>query len=304
MYVPALLGPSCEEFDWLVDYLAHGADHDTDDETKGDSLLALSAMHGLGSSTKRRSYIESFNCCMGPTKSSRVRYAALKAVYEAQEELASITSAPRPQDIDAQLLDELSRVLLTAVRPDGWIIYNTGPDASFHFDRDYCYISVIYDLTKNDEWCQRLIRDGHLARCISLVDGDYTRGLYFGFYLLITFGRIMSLGEDLPFSPAEARWRLLIASGWDFAGYFKGDDYVDGIAALVTATRLNLTASYVPREWFADLAAKVHIPLAELKERQAILVNGGAAQSTVGTVLSSMQELYDNLKKEGGTSGH
>ncbi|KAG1838911.1 hypothetical protein DFJ58DRAFT_120860 [Suillus subalutaceus] len=92
--------PSCEEFDWLIDYLADGR-HDadsTDDETEGDALLALSAMHGLGSSTKRRSYIKSLIRCMGSTRPPRVRHSALRAVFEAQEDLISMTSVSMPRD--------------------------------------------------------------------------------------------------------------------------------------------------------------------------------------------------------------
>jgi hypothetical protein len=140
--------PSCEEFDWLVDYLA--GDSKTDDEAVGDALLALSAMHGLGSSTKRQSYIRSLIRCMGSTRPPRVRHTALRAVCEAREELASITSASMPPGVDTQLLDELSRALLTAIRPkDGQTTHDTGPDASFHLRRDSCYIRIIYALTSD-----------------------------------------------------------------------------------------------------------------------------------------------------------
>ncbi|KAG1886676.1 hypothetical protein F4604DRAFT_1675549 [Suillus subluteus] len=127
--------PSCEEFDWLIDYLADGR-HDadsTDDETEGDALLALSAMHGLGSSTKRRSYIKSLIRCMGSTRPPRVRHSALRAVFEAQEDLISMTSVSMPQDVDSPLLNQLSRALLTAVCPnDNPTTHDAGPDASFH----------------------------------------------------------------------------------------------------------------------------------------------------------------------------
>jgi hypothetical protein len=290
--------PSCEEFDWLVDYLAGGAS--TDDETKGDALLALSAMQGLGSSTKRRSYIRSLARCMGSTRPPRVRHMALRAVCEAREEVASITSASMPPGIDVGLLDELSCALLTAVRPNGQTAHDTGPDASFHVGRDSCYIRVIYALTKNDIWFQRLTRDGHDERCISLVDGARQhRYSPIAFYLLVIFGRIKSIGKDLPFSLVQERWRLLIRNAWDHATYseIRNINDVDGIPAFVTATRLNLTASddSVPREWFTDLAAKVHKVLVDLQRRQAILVNNGVGQAAIDAALSSIQGLHDDL---------
>ncbi|KAG1745223.1 hypothetical protein EDB19DRAFT_2023698 [Suillus lakei] len=139
----------CEEFDWLVDYLADEIEHVhvTDDETEGDALLALSAMHGLGSSAERPSYV--------------------RTLVHSREELASMTNDSMLQGVDAQLLNHLSRALLTAKNHD------SGPDTSFHKNRDYWYILVIFALIKNDEWCQRLTRDGHLERCISLVNSDY-----------------------------------------------------------------------------------------------------------------------------------
>ncbi|KAG2357894.1 hypothetical protein BDR07DRAFT_317545 [Suillus spraguei] len=293
--------PSCQEFDWLVDYLAVDAEHHRDDETKGDALLVLSAMQGLGSPSKRRPYINSLIRCMRSARPPRVRHTALRAVCEAREELASITSASMPQGINVQLLNELSRALLTAVRPNGdQTIYDSGPDASFHLDRDSCYIRIICALSKNDEWCQRLTRDGHLDWCISLVD-EYQncQHLDAAAYLLVVFGRIKSSGKDLPFSPAEERWRLLIENVWDYVKYSIGYDIrvVDEIPALVTATMLNLTASdhYVPWEWFANLAVDVHMGLVSLQENQADHVNNGIAQAAIDVALSFTQDLYNEL---------
>ncbi|KAG2757224.1 hypothetical protein P692DRAFT_20712540 [Suillus brevipes Sb2] len=289
--------PSWEEFDWLIDYLAHDAN--TDDETESDILLALSAMSGLGSFTRQSSYISSLIGCMGSARPPRVRHAALRAVREARDELASMTSGSLPPDVDTQLLDELSRALLTAVRPkDGHTTHDTGPDASFHLRRDSCYIRIIYALAKNDEWLQCLTRDGHLDWCISLVDGDcYIHYWEVGFYLLVVFGRIKSLGKDLPFSPAQEKWRSLVKNTWETLQHAtESDNYVDGIPAVVTATRLDLTASGgVPGEWHTVLAAMVREALVNLKGRQAILVNDGIAQAVIDAALSSTQGLYDDL---------
>ncbi|KAG1805470.1 uncharacterized protein BJ212DRAFT_868562 [Suillus subaureus] len=294
--------PRCEEFDWLIDYLAGDAEHCTDNDTEGDALLVLSAMHGLGSSVKRRSYISSLIRCMHSTRPPRVRHTALRAVFEAREELASMTSASMPPGVDARLLNELSRSLLTAVRPkNSQITHDTGPDASFHIDRDSCYIRIICALMKNNEWYQRLTRDGHLDRCISLLDGLYQYcHLNAGFYLLVIFGRIKSSGKDLPFGPAQERWRRFITHIWNFVQRsvsFNGD--VDGIPAFVAATRLNLTAADdgVPWEWLADLSTKVHGALVNLRQSQAYYVDRGIAQAAINGALSSIQGLDDELSR-------
>ncbi|KAG1886681.1 hypothetical protein F4604DRAFT_1917498 [Suillus subluteus] len=268
-------------------------------------------MHGLGNSVKRPFYIESLIRCMHPTRPHRVRHTALRAVCEVREELASITSAS-PRNLDARLLNGLSRALLTAVRPNVHQTTYTGPDTTFYVNRDSCYILLLYALTKNDEWCQRLTRHGHLDQCTALLGGfSYSsvivmrietpwnstgHGVTVEFYFLVIFGRIKSLGKDIPFSPAESlEWLLLIARTWDNAPLrIKDDDYVDGIPAVVTATKLNLTASDdgVPREWLVDVAAKVLVALVNLRERQGELVNKGIAQAAIDDALSSMERLH------------
>ncbi|KAG2076156.1 hypothetical protein BDR04DRAFT_1090038, partial [Suillus decipiens] len=293
--------PSCQEFDWLIDYLAVDAEHHRNDETRGDALLVLSAMQGLGSPPKRWSYINSLMRCMRSTRPPRVRHTALRAVCEAREELTSITSASMSQGINAHLLDEFSCAILTAVRPYGdQKIHDAGPDASFHLDRDSCYIRIICALTKNDEWCQRLTRDGHLDRCISLVDKyQNCHHLDAAACLLVVFGRIKSSGKDLPFSPAEERWRLLIENVWDYVKDSIAYDIrvVDGIPALVTATMLNLTASdhRVPWEWFANLAADVHMASVNLQQNQSDHVNDDITQAAIDAALSSIHGLDEEL---------
>lgn len=68
--------------------------------------------------------------------SPQVRHAVLGAVFEAQE-LVSMTSDSMLQSVNVQLLDELSRYLLTAIYVRiATGIPETGPDASFRHDRD------------------------------------------------------------------------------------------------------------------------------------------------------------------------
>jgi hypothetical protein len=300
--------PSCEEFDWLVDYLADGAfdwslDHEglndmhhTDDETKGNAFLALSAMRGLGSSTKQRSYIESLIRCMGSTRPSRLRYTALQAAHEAREGLASITSASMPQDVDTDLMNKLSCAILTAVCPnDDQTMQDTGPDASFYHHRDWCYTRLIGALSQNDEWFQRLTRDRHVDRCISLVDTCPFGNPDFTLNHLVTLLRIKSSGKDLPFGPTQERWRLWIADAWTYADslHFDDDD-VDLLIALVTATRLNLTASAdgIPREWLAGLAEELDKILE--KGRQPFN-QYDIAEAKIDAALSSLLGLHTEL---------
>ncbi|KAG1737788.1 hypothetical protein EDB19DRAFT_1716631 [Suillus lakei] len=296
------LMPSCEEFDWLIDYLTEEVDTAADDETVGDTLLALSAMHGLGSSVKRRSYITALIHCMGPTLPPRVRHAALRAVADAREELASITNKSMPRGVDAALLDEFSYAVLPAVRPNqDQALHDSGPDASFHGQRDCCYLRLVFALAMNDAWRERLTRDGHLERCISLAeDALERRSWVLGCYLAGIFACIDPSDQALPLSPAQERWRTFIREKWRDAHYYMWvGDYVKALPALVTGTRQDLPGwgNSVPNKELAELAKHVHDILESLQKEQAYHVNRGLDQAIFDAALSSVQGLYDDLSR-------
>ncbi|KAG2076155.1 hypothetical protein BDR04DRAFT_749132 [Suillus decipiens] len=221
-------------------------------------------------------------------------------------ELAFMRSDSMPHGVNAHLVHQLSRALLTAVRPDydtdhDKATYDSGPDASFHNDRDYCYVRLIYALTKNDEWCQRLARDGHLEQCISLVhNADQSKSLFLRSHLPAIFGRIDPEGKNLRFSPAQEWWRVLISNTWQYARYYiKDGDYVDGLPAIVTATRLNFPGSdsSVQRDWLIALAEKVNGALYDLQQRRANFVGRGVPGDAVDAAISSMQGMYADLRR-------
>ncbi|KAG2128254.1 hypothetical protein DEU56DRAFT_819402 [Suillus clintonianus] len=292
--------PGYEDFDWLVDYLADEAMNDTDDETVGDALLALSAMRGLGSDTKRHTYITALVRCMGPTRPPRVRHAALRSVSDARGELASITSGSMPQGVDVKLLDELSRAFLTAVRPNqDQTMHGFGADASFHEDRDRCYFRLIFALVKEDEWRQRLTRDGHLERCTSL----FGEGLACGSrtlecYLAGILTYIDFPGNVPPFGPTQERWRTLIMPQWRRLSSVMLPDVVEAVPALVMATRQNLPSSDDGSRSMelTSLARDVHGALESLQEENAALLNFGlVSQPDADAALSSLQGFHDDL---------
>jgi len=191
----------------------------------------LSAMHGLGSFAKRPSYIQALIHCMG-TRPSRVRYAALRAVSDAREELCALDSI---QGVDANLLDGLSCALLTAI--------TSGSDVLFHPNRDRCYFRIISALARSDEWCQRLASHGHIDRCISLLHNVLiapASSFDLNFYLAGIFARIDPSGRNPPFSPDQKEWQTLMRKGWEASKLFSMQECVGALPALVTATRKNL----------------------------------------------------------------
>ncbi|KAG1850987.1 hypothetical protein C8R48DRAFT_836547 [Suillus tomentosus] len=294
--------PSCEEFDWLIDYLVE-ADVTADDETVGDALLALSAMPNLRSSTKRHSYITALIHCIDPARPPRVRHAALRAIADARDELASMTNESIPQGVDATLLDKLSCAILTAIRPEhsqDQTIQSSGPDASFHEDRDTCYSRLILALAQNDEWRERLTRDGHFEHCVVLAEHSLEDQTWLpGCYLAGIFAYINSSDKVFPLSPTQKSWQAFIREKWKTASlsiiYYAGA----ALPALAAATRHDLQSwdSSVPNEELTELTTDVHRVLELLQKSKDILVYLGIDQALFDAALSSVQGLYDDLRR-------
>ncbi|KAG2097965.1 uncharacterized protein F5147DRAFT_714541 [Suillus discolor] len=277
--------PSCEDFDWLVDYLVEEANTTADNETVGDALLALSAMPNLRSSTKRHSYITALIRCMDPARPPRVRHAALRAIDDAREELSSMTNESIPQGVDAALLDKLSCAILTAVRPNhsqDQTVQASGPDTSFHEGRDACYSRLIFALLQNDEWRKRLTRDGHFEHCVFLAKDVFKRyARLAGRYFAGIFAYINPSDKVLPLGPAQKRWQAFIRVRWDDARY--------GVYTNVDRSHEKLTG----------LTRGVYRALESMQRRKDSLVLYGVSLDQVlfDAALSSVQGLYDDLRR-------
>jgi hypothetical protein len=237
-------------------------DEGTDEATQGDALLALSAMHGLGSSTKRSSYVAALIRCMAPSKPSRVRNATLRAIFDARGELASITSDSMPQGVDAKLLDELSRCTLSAA---------VSLDCEQSVLRSICYVRLIFSLARNDEWCQRLVRDRHIQHCIFLAEQPPT-SFSVRVYLIGIFTRINPLGNN-PSSPDQKALRKLMTRTWiDLSSsvIYTDDFFLEALPALVTATRRNflIPGNDVTSDDLGALLQHLQEVLEELQEKR------------------------------------
>ena len=290
--------PSYEEFDWLIDYLAAGG---TDDETEGDALLALSAMRGLGSSSKRHSYVDVLVRCMDPTRPSRVRNAALRAVSDASEELASMTCGSMPQGVDATLLDRLSRALSSVVPPShNQTMQDSSPDTQFIDRRDCCYLRLIFILVQDGEWYNRLARDDHIERCISLYDKVLTSSLILDkVYLSGILLRMNPASKDT-LNLAREKWWTLIKRAWrNISRYYISDNEIEALPILMAATRQHLPGPHstdVARAELAALATNVHGALECLKDREDTRRwQDRGIMTLVDAALPTVQGLYDDL---------
>ncbi|KAG2155625.1 hypothetical protein DEU56DRAFT_768319, partial [Suillus clintonianus] len=134
----------------------------------GDALLALSAMRGLGSLTRRDNYLDAIIFAMEADKPSRLRHAALRAVFDARLQLVDVVDQEKGEFRD-KLLNGLAPALFTTAKPIAPQRSNDEPDAVFNPGRDDYYLRLIFTLAKQSDWRAHLGRAGHIERCTSLL---------------------------------------------------------------------------------------------------------------------------------------
>jgi hypothetical protein len=261
----------------------------------GDTLLALSAMRGLGSSTKRRSYVNTLILCMAPTRPSRVRHAACRAVSDAREELASIrfTNESTSQGLDAILLEKLSRALYTAIHPNHrQTMQGSGSHTDIDDCRNQCYLRLISALAKNDEWCKRLTYHGHIEWCISLHDKVLASPLVLDkFYLAEILMHIDPSGKDIiPDPTTQEKWWTLVTKTWSECCWLS-PNVIETLPALVTATRQNLPD---PNNYVGSILIYVYMVMRRMEKSSANLSQ--AERILVDAALPVVQGLYDELR--------
>ncbi|KAG1757117.1 hypothetical protein EDB19DRAFT_12796 [Suillus lakei] len=139
-----------------------------DFDAMGDALLALSAMRGLGSFTRRDNYLDAIIFAMEADKPSRLRHTALRAVFDARWELVDIVNQEKGE-FREKLLRGLAPALFTTTKPIAPQRFDDEPDAVFNPGRDDYYLRLIFTLAKQSDWRDHLRRAGHIERCTSLL---------------------------------------------------------------------------------------------------------------------------------------
>ncbi|KAG2156695.1 uncharacterized protein EDB93DRAFT_928207 [Suillus bovinus] len=271
-----------EDFDWLVDFLVHfrksaGRDFDA----MGDALLALSAMRGMGSVTRRDNHLDAILFAVEPDKPkpSRLRHAALRAMFGARFELVNIVDQEKGEFRD-KLLKELAPALFTAAKPIAPQRYDDDPDALFNSRRDGCYLQLIFTLAKQSDWSAYLRRAGHMERCTSLLDhviknSNSMSSASHPYYLAGALIRMNAPGSygspGFARNMTELEWWELLKAAWS-AMYWnhlhREDEIVEALPDIVTYT-LDLLKTPTARYDAASLARWVDRIYKGLREDEA-----------------------------------
>jgi hypothetical protein len=211
---------SPEDFDWLVDYLDYI--YSDDHEAAYDILLLLSSMRVLCSPAKLHLFIERLVACMGSTMPPHLRHAALRTAHSAREEMASIDAMDiRLRDM---ILTKLSPAILSVVCPHpSTIPANDGPVSFFDYERNLCYLKLVFALAKNSDWHPHLSEDRHIDRCISMIP-DYCNSkspTHHAFYIAGIFLRIAPEQKSVTSldSVTKEQWWDIMRTAWNHVPY-------------------------------------------------------------------------------------
>jgi len=205
---------SPEDFDGLVDYLDYI--YSDDQEAAYDVLLLLGSMGVHCSPAKQHLFIERLVACMDSTMPPHLRDAALRAAHSAREEMASIDAMDdRLRDM---VLTKLSPAILSVVCPPPGATPEEYPDRLFNYDRDLCYLQLVFALARNSDWHPHLSEDRHIDRCISMIP-DYCSSessTQHTFYMAGIFLRITPEHQSVTLLDlvTEQQWWDMMRSAW------------------------------------------------------------------------------------------
>ncbi|KAG2075255.1 hypothetical protein BDR04DRAFT_89563 [Suillus decipiens] len=244
-----------EDFDWLVDYL--GDVFPSDHDTAGDIFVLLSSMRVSYSPAKQHLFIEALTACMGSNMPPRLRHAALCAAHSSREVLASIDV----NDAD-MVLTNLSPAILTAVCPQpGATPTDDSPDCFSHYERDLCYLELIFALARNSYYRPHL--HCQMDRAIRMIALYCDSGSDHAFYLVGFFLRMTSeeVSATSLISITKQQWWDMMKKAWYWACRTIDDtrcveflpDLVDetkkykGVASELDVKQLSRDVDYVTR---------------------------------------------------------
>jgi hypothetical protein len=211
---------SPEDFDWLVDCLDHNY-YSNDQETAFDILLLLDVMKVCCSPAKQYQFIESLIARMDSDMPSHLRHVALRAAHRARKVIASIDDVDDVELRD-RILTEFTPAILTTVcsKPGATIDDDDDddPDRAFNYDRDLCYLELVFTLAGNPHWHPHLSGD-HINRCISMITTyKFTSHAFYlaGILLRITPEQLSVTSLD---SITGQQWWDLMRGAWLHANY-------------------------------------------------------------------------------------
>ncbi|KAG1754827.1 uncharacterized protein EDB91DRAFT_1242061 [Suillus paluster] len=236
---------------------------------------------------------------MEADKPSRLRHAALRAVFDARLELVDIVEQPEGE-FREKILTELAPALFTTTKPIAPQRSDDEPDAVFNPGRDDCYLRLIFTLAKQSDWRAHLGKAGHIERCISLLghvikncSSDSSTPVKHHPYYLAGILIRMNASDDYQ-SPgfadniSEQEWWSLLKGAWSamyWNDLYLEDESVEALPGIVTYT-LDLLKTQTARYDAASLVRlvdRIYEALSDCKAKPGILSAVKSLQDALDT---------------------
>ncbi|OAX38529.1 hypothetical protein K503DRAFT_866088 [Rhizopogon vinicolor AM-OR11-026] len=198
--------------------------------------LVLRILHSLptpklDNPTKYTPYCRAFIDLISAGKHFNIRRSALGIASSARKDLAMITAAGVDESLRGMVLSKLSPALLTVAE-----------------DNLDDYHILIFALAKSPDWRRRLIGDGHVVKCITVIHALRYRIKALPFYLVGFFLHIAPPGQTTRCCRdiTSIEWWLLLRMAWCDVGYRGPDALDDGVEILPTL--VCGTKVYMPKD--------------------------------------------------------
>jgi hypothetical protein len=205
-------------------------------------------------------YLEALISAMTSDKPRRLRYAALRAVFDSRMTLADLHST-EDEKIRNLLLTKLSPTLLTATRPDSCAPgrrVESEPDSKSNHWRDDIYLWVIMALASDSQSCTQLFTDGHIEHCIFTLH-DLDKGSPDPFHLAAIFGHVLAACPDAPVFDAvtDVQSSSLATLAWQSVLDFELYDEDECIRALPAVVKFTGQLKAIPIPDLQDIRRNV-----------------------------------------------
>lgn len=231
--------------------------HQNEDvEGVGDALLVTSDMWCVGTDVRKAAFLDILSFSLG-AKAIRLRHIAIRVACDNREALSAPENT-RNVAIRDKILTTFQKALLVAISldtssmtatPDHPNINRVATDVRsddnvsdlrFHGERDRYYLRLIFTLTYSLDWVPYIINDGHLDRCLLLLE----RGRSDPLHLAVIFIRIEASKCDLSLHAiTREQWGNLMEGAWRELGH------TDGLTSCIEAlpTLAEHTIKYLPK---------------------------------------------------------
>ena len=262
----------------------------------GDALLVTTDMWCLGSNVQKAAFLDILISSLA-AESTRLRHIAIQVAWENRVALSATENTQRAETGE-KLLTTFSQALMTSISLDIASANgasdradndqdpandkpNDNSDLRFHDLRDWCYLELIFTLANSSDCIPSIVKDGHLDRCLLLLQRDILHP-----YVSVIFLRIEAENrvDSARLSEiTEEQWQEMTFFTWHHLSHLDLKDCIDILSALAERTIKYLSSDSRDLHSLREIVVEVLDQLTKEGVREEI-------QSAVGTLVKAIDE--------------